>query len=111
MTSPAAAAVSSTPATPTLAPTFRQWLAITPGSARGGGEEPAPAAAQRGHEIIAADRAREQPGDVADQLVADIMPERIVDILEAIDVDVEEGGARGARARARHLRLEPFGER
>jgi len=40
-------------------------------------------------------------GDLAQQRVADVMPERVVDLLEAVEVEEEEGRAAGARVVSR----------
>ena len=46
-------------------------------------------AAEPCHEVVAAHHARQPQRDIADQLVADRMAERIVDVLEVVEVDVE----------------------
>ena len=46
-------------------------------------------AAEPGHEIGLADAAAEADGDGFQQLVADHVPERVVDALEFVDVDIE----------------------
>src|SRR5581483_8628958 len=48
-------------------------------------------AAEPSHEIVTAEDFVEPKRDVADQFVADRMPECIVDVLEMVEVDVENG--------------------
>ncbi len=56
-------------------------------------------AAEAGEEVIRAQPRLEAPRDSLDQLVADLMTERVVDVLEPVDIDV--GRNRHARPRAR----------
>ncbi len=51
-------------------------------------------AAEPRHQVAAAQRVRQPQRHVADQLVADRMAERVVDVLEMVEVDVEHGGRR-----------------
>ena len=67
-------------------------------------------AAEAGHQIVAAQRMRQPQRDVADQLVADVMAERVVDVLEVVEVDVEHGRRRGAVAHLVDHRFQPFAE-
>ena len=46
----------------------------------------------------------------ADQFVADRMAERVVDVLEVVEVDVEHGRRRAALAHVRDHRLQPLAE-
>ena len=62
-------------------------------------------AAEPRDEIVAAQRVRQPQRDVADQLVADRMAERIVDVLEMVEVDVEHRGRRAAALRRRRSPL------
>ena len=54
---------------------------------------------------------REPQRDVADQLVADMMAERIVDVLEVVEVDVEHRGGCGAVAHLLDHRFQPLAEK
>ncbi len=67
-------------------------------------------AAQPRHQVVAAQRVRQAQRGVADQLVADVMAERVVDVLEVIEVDIEHGGGRRARAHLLDHRLQPLAE-
>ena len=82
----------------------------------GGLERVAGQAGQQHEESVAAgareqvgraDRALEPPREAADQLVAGRMPERVVDELEVVEVELEQrdAGARSRRARQRELEL------
>ena len=51
-------------------------------------------AAETRDQIAAAQRVRKAQRDIADQFVADVMAERVVDVLEVIEIDVEHGGGR-----------------
>ena len=66
-----------------------------------GGDDGEFVAAEPGDEIVAAHDAAEALRDVENQLVADVVAERIVDVLEVVEVDVEHGRRRAA---ARALR-------
>ena len=67
-------------------------------------------AAEPGDDVVGAQRAREPLGDAADQLVADRMAERVVDILEVIEVDIEDRGRRASASHFGDRHLEPFAE-
>ena len=67
-------------------------------------------AAEPRHQVVAAQRVRQPQRDVADQLVADRMAERVVDVLEMVEVDIEHRGRRGAGAHLVDHRLQPFAE-
>ena len=67
-------------------------------------------AAEPRHQVVAAQRVREPQRDVADQLVADRMAERVVDVLEVVEIDIEHRGRRGARAHLLDHRFEPLAE-
>ena len=68
-------------------------------------------AAEPRHQVVAAQRARQAQRDVADQLVADRMAERVVDVLEVVEVDVEYRGRRGAVRDFLDHRLQPLAEK
>ena len=53
-------------------------------------------AAEPRDQIVAAHHAAQALGDVEDELVADVVAERVVDVLEVIEVDVEHGRGRPA---------------
>ena len=56
-------------------------------------------AAEPRHQVVAAQRVRQPQRDVADQFVADVMAERVVDVLEVVEIDIEHRGrACGRRA-------------
>ncbi len=67
-------------------------------------------AAEPRHQVVAAQRVRQPQRDVADQLVADRMAERVVDVLEMVEVDVEHRGRRGAGAHLLDHRFQPLAE-
>ena len=67
-------------------------------------------AAEPRHQIVAAQRVRQPQRDVADQLVADVVAERVVDVLEMVEVDVEHRGRRGAGAHFVDHRFQPLAE-
>ena len=67
----------------------------------GRGDDGELVAADAGDEIVAADGVGEPLRHRADQLVADRMAERIVDVLEVVEVDVEHGRRRAALADVR----------
>ena len=67
-------------------------------------------AAEPRHQIVAAQRVRQPQRHVADQLVAHGMAERIVDVLEVVEVDIEHRGRRGAGAHFLDHGLEPLAE-
>ena len=48
-------------------------------------------AAKPRNEVAAAQRMRQAQGDVADELIADMVAERIVDVLEMVEIDIEHG--------------------
>src|SRR5208282_5309431 len=51
-------------------------------------------AARAGHSIGAPDSAQEKPAYMFKQLVADMMPHSVVDLLKAIQINQQEGGLR-----------------
>ena len=57
-------------------------------------------AAVAGEQVGRAGAAGEPRGDLAQQLVAGGVPERVVDELEVVEVDVEHGGGAAVAARA-----------
>ena len=67
-------------------------------------------AAEAGHQILAAHDAAQPLGDVEDELVADVMAERVVDVLEVIEVDVEHRRGRAAGAHVVDHGFEPLAE-
>ena len=67
-------------------------------------------AAEARHQILAAHDAAQPLGDVEDELVADVMAERVVDVLEVIEVDVEHGRGRAAGAHVVDHGFEPLAE-
>ena len=67
-------------------------------------------AAEAGHQILAAHDAAQPLGDVEDELVADVMAERVVDVLEVIEVDVEHRRRRAAGAHIVDHGFEPLAE-
>ena len=76
-----------------------------------GGDDREFVAAEPGDQVVAAQGAGEPLGDAADQLVADRMAERIVDVLEMVEIDVEHGRGRTALAHLLDHRLEPLAEK
>ena len=67
-------------------------------------------ASQPRHQIVAAQRLREALRHAADQLIADRVSERVVDVLEVIEIDVEYRGRRRTVLDALDYRLQPFAE-
>ena len=67
-------------------------------------------AAETGHQIIAAQGTGEPLGDVADQLVAHGVAERVVDVLEVVEIDVEHRGCRTAISYFGDGALQTLGE-
>ena len=67
-------------------------------------------AAEAGHQILAAHDVAQPLGDVEDELVADVMAERVVDVLEVIEVDVEHRRGRAAGAHVVDHGFEPLAE-
>ena len=67
-------------------------------------------AAEPRHQVVAAQRVRQPQRDVADQFVADRMAERVVDVLEMVEVDIEHRGRRRAGAHLVDHRLQPLAE-
>ena len=53
---------------------------------------------------------REPQGHIADQFVADVMTESIVDVLEVIEVDIEHGRGCAAASNFLDYRFETFAE-
>ena len=67
-------------------------------------------AANAGDKVVAAQRAGQPLRDGADELVADRMAERVIDVLEVVEVDVENGGRRATAAYLLDGLLEPLSE-
>ncbi len=67
-------------------------------------------AAEAGHQVVAAQRVRQPQRNAADQFVADRMAERVVDVLEMVEIDIEHGGRRRAGAHLFDHRLQPLAE-
>ena len=67
-------------------------------------------AAEAGHQVAAAQRVRQPQGHVADQLVADRVSERVVDVLEVVEVDIEHRGRRRAGLHLVDHRFQPLAE-
>ena len=63
-------------------------------------------AAEPGDRVAAAQAPGQRARDGADQLVAGLVAERVVDVLEAVDVDHEQGAGAHAAARGGDLELE-----
>ena len=59
-----------------------------------GGDDGEFVAAEAGDQVVAAQGAAQPLGDAADQLVADRVAERVVDVLEMVEIDVEDGRGR-----------------
>ncbi len=77
---------------------------------RRGGDHGELVAAEPRNEIVAAHDMRKPQGDIADELVADRMAERVVDVLEMIEVDVEHRHRRAAALDVGDHRLQPLAE-
>ncbi len=65
-------------------------------------------AAEPGDHVVGAQRPRQPLRDAADQLVADRMAERVVDVLEVIEIDVEDRGGRASAANLGDCRFQPL---
>ena len=76
----------------------------------GRGDDGELVAADAGDQVVAAQGAGEALGHVADELVADRVAERVVDVLEMIEIDVEDGRRRAALAHLLDRRFEPLAE-
>jgi len=59
-----------------------------------------------GHEITRAQRGLDERGDVPEHVVSDPVAVGVVDRLEQVDIEHQDGGRRIASAQARELRLE-----
>ena len=75
-----------------------------------GGDDGELVAAEPGDHVVATQGAGEPLGDAADELVADRVAERVVDILEVVEIDVEHGRGRTALAHLLDHGLEPLAE-
>ena len=75
-----------------------------------GGDDGEFVAAEPRHQILAAHDAAQPLGDVENELVADVMAERVVDVLEVIEIDIEHGGRRAAGAHIGDDAFEPVAE-
>ena len=62
-----------------------------------GGDDGELVAAEPGDQIVAAHDAAQPLRDIENERVADVMAERIVDVLEVIEIDVEDRGRSGRR--------------
>ena len=56
----------------------------------GGGDDRELVAAETRHHVVVTQAAAQPLGDHADQLVADRVAERVVDVLEVIEIDIED---------------------
>ena len=65
---------------------------------RDGGHHGELVAAEPRHDVLGPHGVGQPQRHVADQLVADRMAERVVDVLEVVEVDVEHRGGRAALA-------------
>ena len=63
-----------------------------------GGDDREFIATEPRHQVVAAQRAGDALRDIADQFVADRVAERVVDVLEVVEVDVEHRRGRAAVA-------------
>jgi hypothetical protein len=68
------------------------------GIRRAGGDDGELVAAEAGDQIVAAHDPAQPLRDVENELVADMVAERVVDVLEVIEIDVEHGGRQAAAA-------------
>ena len=80
------------------------------GIGRATGDDGELVAAEAGHQILAAHDVAQPLGDVEDERVADVVAERIVDVLEVIEIDVEHRRREAAGAHVVDGLLEPLGE-
>jgi hypothetical protein len=64
--------------------------------------------AEAGNEIVVAHGLTQAPRDVENELVADMVAERIVDVLEMIEIDIEHGGSRSAIAHFGNGAFQPL---
>ena len=78
--------------------------------AAGRGDDGELVAADAGDQIVAAHGVGQPLRHRADQFVADRMAERVVDVLEVVEVDVEHGRRRAALAHVGDHRFEPLAE-
>ena len=67
-------------------------------------------AAEPRHQIAAAQRMRQPQRDVADQFVAGRMAERVIDVLEMVEIDIKHGGRFVADGDFVDHRFEAFAE-
>ena len=65
-------------------------------------------AAQTRYQIVFVERTSDPTGDFADQFVPDRVPQGVVDVLEVIEVDIEDGGCRAALLNLFDDLLEPL---
>ena len=77
---------------------------------RAGGDDGEFVAAEAGDQIVAAHDAAQALRDVENELVADMVAERVVDVLEVIEIDVEHRRRRTAAAHLADHGFEPFAE-
>src|SRR6476620_4680981 len=67
-------------------------------------------AAEARHQLVSAHHMAEPLGDRENELVADMVAERVVDVLEVIEVDEEHGGGGPAAAHFADQSFQPFAE-
>src|SRR6476620_11594064 len=67
-------------------------------------------AAEARHQLVSAHHMAEPLGDRENELVADMVAERVVDVLEVIEVDEEYGGGGPAAAHFADQLLHPLAE-
>ena len=77
---------------------------------RAGGDDGELVAAEAGDQIVAAHDAAQALRDVENELVADMVAERVVDVLEMIEIDVEHRRGRTAAAHLADHGFEPLAE-
>ena len=80
------------------------------GIRRASGDDGEFVAAEPRHQIVAAHDAAQTLRHVEDELVADVMAERVVDVLEVVEVDVEHRGGESAAAHIIDGLLEALAE-
>ena len=67
-------------------------------------------AIEPGHRVDLAQAVREPCGDIDQHLVAAAVAERVVDVLEAVDVDMQQRERRAVALRERHREVDPVGK-
>ena len=81
------------------------------GIRRASGDDGEFVAAEPRHQVVAAHNAAQTLRHVEDELVADVMAERIVDVLEVVEIDVEHRGGEPAAAHIIDRLLEALAEK